>query len=106
MSAEAVEQSRLRRGLALQDRDRAVSTATDLLARYGGEEFALAQAGVGAEDAAALVERLRAALPDGATCSAGLAVWDGHEPAHALVARADAALYTAKAAGRDCLRAA
>ncbi len=33
--------------------------------------------------------------------SAGIAQWDGAEDNEALVARADAALYQAKAAGRD-----
>jgi GGDEF domain-containing protein len=38
--------------------------------------------------------------------SAGLACWDGFESAEKLVGRADAALYAAKRAGRDCLVAA
>ena len=37
--------------------------ATDSLARYGGEEFALVAPGCSAEEAAALVDRLRAAVP-------------------------------------------
>jgi predicted signal transduction protein with EAL and GGDEF domain len=39
--------------------------------------------------------------PDGQTCSVGLAQWDGAETADDLVQRADAALYRAKAEGRD-----
>jgi len=40
-------------------------------------------------------------MPGGLTCSAGLAAFDGTETAEALVARADQALYEAKAGGRD-----
>jgi PleD family two-component response regulator len=37
------------------------------------------------------------------TCSAGLAAWDFVESADDLLGRADAALYLAKAGGRDQL---
>jgi GGDEF domain-containing protein len=50
---------------------------------------------------ATVAEELRRAVPAGATCSIGVAMWDGRETPDALVARADAALYRAKAAGRD-----
>jgi len=46
-------------------------------------------------------DRLRAAVPEGQTCSVGIAQWDGSETPIALIARADTALYAAKAAGRD-----
>jgi diguanylate cyclase len=42
--------------------------------------------------------------PERQTLSAGLATWDGLESADELVARADAALYAAKAGGRDRVR--
>jgi diguanylate cyclase (GGDEF)-like protein len=74
---------------------------TDLLARYGGEEFALALPACGAEEALAVVERLRAVMPDEQTCSAGLACWDGTESAGELLGRADHALYEAKRSGRN-----
>lgn len=48
-----------------------------------------------------MLARVRAATPRGQTCSAGLAVFSGSESADELVARADAALYEAKAQGRD-----
>jgi diguanylate cyclase (GGDEF)-like protein len=73
----------------------------DVLARYGGEEFSLLLPDVEVENAIALVERLRSATPEGETCSAGVAEWDGSEDADTLVGRADAALYEAKRAGRD-----
>jgi len=73
----------------------------DLLARYGGEEFAVLLPGVGETEAIRLLDRLRVATPQGETCSAGVAVWDGSECGEELVARADAALYVAKRAGRN-----
>lgn len=75
--------------------------STDLLARYGGEEFGVILRGCERECAARAVERLRAAMPDRETCSAGVASWVPGEPVEALIARADAALYEAKHAGRD-----
>lgn len=75
--------------------------ASDLLARYGGEEFGLALPARDTEDALAAVERLRAVMPDGQSCSAGLAVWSGDESASDLVDRADHALYRAKRGGRN-----
>ena len=80
---------------------RGVLRETDLIARYGGEEFAVALPGCDADLALLLVERLRAVTPDGESCSAGLACWDGKEGADELLGRADAALYRAKQGGRD-----
>jgi diguanylate cyclase (GGDEF)-like protein len=74
---------------------------TDLLARWGGEEFVLCLPNCGLEAALRIVARMRALLPEGQTCSAGVAGWDRAEAAEALLARADAAMYDAKAAGRD-----
>ena len=77
--------------------------STDMLARYGGEEFALVLPGCTVSDAQLLVERLRAAMPEGQTVSAGIAAWDGRETPELLVGRADRALYSAKKGGRDQL---
>jgi diguanylate cyclase (GGDEF)-like protein len=74
---------------------------TDILARYGGEEFALALPDCPLEEALIVVERLRAGIPDGQSCSAGIACWDGSETAAELLGRADHALYRAKRAGRN-----
>ena len=73
----------------------------DTLARYGGEEFALLLPGCPPIDGRQVLERVRAATPDGQTVSAGIAEWDGEESAEALIQRADDALYEAKRAGRD-----
>ncbi len=87
--------------------------AVDLAGRYGGEEFLLVLPETDADVAAALAEKLRRIIgsstvrtPDGEqlsiTMSAGVA--GGHGAvlrSAALVSDADAALYAAKALGRD-----
>jgi diguanylate cyclase (GGDEF)-like protein/PAS domain S-box-containing protein len=78
----------------------------DTILRFGGEEFLAILPNCEPADATEIVERLRAATPDGQTCSAGLARWLPGESVDELVARADKALYEAKAAGRDRLVAA
>lgn len=88
--------------------------AEDVLARYGGEEFVIVARELGPEQGLEFAERLRAALqamvlelPDGRqlriTVSIGLACLREHGDtnAHGAVARADAALYRAKARGRN-----
>lgn len=72
-----------------------------LLARLGGEEFGLILPSAAAHDAEIVIDRLRRVTPEEITFSAGIATWDGEEPIVAVVARADVALYRAKATGRD-----
>lgn len=74
---------------------------SDILARHGGEEFAVAMPETDLEGATEMLERLREAVPDDETCSAGVCLWDGSESAEGLLDRADSALYEAKEAGRD-----
>ncbi|WP_205699539.1 diguanylate cyclase [Conexibacter sp. SYSU D00693] len=71
--------------------------ATDVLARFGGDEFGVVLAGCDLGAAEGLSAQLRAATPDGCGVSTGCAWWDGQESVHAVVARADRALYAAKA---------
>jgi|GEM_PF-909201 len=85
----------------------------DVAARYGGDEFILLLPRSGCEEAAAISQRIRdefrlataAALkrPEGVTMSMGIASLKTDRPktADQLVNLADAALYQAKAFGRD-----
>ena len=90
--------------------------AGELVARYGGEEFVLVLPGADRADACASAERIRAAVQAAAiahadsplgpvvTVSVGVAADTprmGTHPEHLLRA-ADAALYRAKAQGRNC----
>jgi diguanylate cyclase (GGDEF)-like protein len=74
---------------------------SDLLARWGGEEFVAVLPDCSLAEAAVVAERLRAAVPGGATCSAGVACRAPVEPRDGLLRRADRALYAAKGEGRD-----
>jgi diguanylate cyclase (GGDEF)-like protein/PAS domain S-box-containing protein len=83
------------------NRWRAHLRVSDFVARYGGEEFAALLPACPPDEAIAAIERLRVVIPEGQTCSAGVAYWDGQEGTEALIGRADTALYEAKRAGRD-----
>jgi diguanylate cyclase (GGDEF)-like protein len=80
---------------------RAEMRPRDFLARVGGEEFALLLTGTDVRTAEQMVDRIRARMPGGQTCSAGVALRiSGDTPAN-LLKRADQALYDAKQGGRD-----
>lgn len=86
---------------------------TDVLGRIGGEEFALLLPMTGKEDAARHTNRLRAIVaasvshgPAGdvvCTLSAGIDEFGPGDTLASVMARADAALYAAKANGRNCV---
>ncbi len=96
---------------ALQQISNVLSTQsrnTDLLARYGGEEFVAVLPETDLPSAHVLGERFRRAVEQAptnehrATVSVGVATLTGSD-ALQLVNDADAALYRAKAAGRNCV---
>ena len=80
----------------------------DLAGRWGGEEFVLVLPGVALEQGARIAERLRErvagtrVLPGRTvTASFGVTCWRPGDTLAALMARADAAMYGAKQAGRN-----
>ncbi|MFP4131417.1 MAG: GGDEF domain-containing protein [Thiohalospira sp.] len=83
----------------------------DHFARLGGEEFALLLPDTDVAAAEVVAERLRSALGQQparyngrefpVTVSLGISQWRPGEPVDAFLGRADAALYRAKADGRD-----
>jgi diguanylate cyclase len=84
---------------------------TDRFGRYGGEEFLLVLPGTPADSAADILDRLREIIADldwsafsanmRVTISAGVATLRPDETSDTLLARADSALYAAKAQGRN-----
>ena len=85
----------------------------DVIARMGGEEFVLVLPGMDASCAARLTENLRRSLEqmrvhyDGRmivmTVSAGVTEMQPGDSLAAMLKRADASLYRAKAEGRNCV---
>jgi diguanylate cyclase (GGDEF)-like protein len=73
----------------------------DLLARLDGTKFGIVLPNCGLGEACEVLDRVRAATPRGQTASAGVARWDGEEPAELLMARVTDALAAAKSAGRN-----
>ncbi|HEY0184122.1 MAG TPA: sensor domain-containing diguanylate cyclase [Rhodopila sp.] len=90
----------------------------EVASRYGGEEIAVLLPGCGTAQTYALAETIRLAvrglampqarhIGGGVTLSAGVATYQpgqDQSEARALIGRADAAMYAAKAAGRDTVR--
>jgi diguanylate cyclase (GGDEF)-like protein len=83
----------------------------DKFGRYGGEEFLLLLPDTSGEGAARILDRLRAIIADldwsafspgmQVTISAGIATLKPNETPDIILARADSALYAAKARGRN-----
>ncbi|MEH2568455.1 diguanylate cyclase (GGDEF)-like protein [Bradyrhizobium sp. AZCC 2289] len=85
--------------------------AVDRFGRYGGEEFLLVLPDLAADNAIRALDRLRAIIADldwsafspgmKVTISAGVATLRPNETPDSFLARADSALYAAKARGRN-----
>ena len=73
----------------------------DFLARLDGGRFGVLLPGCTLGEAVDVIDRVRALTPRGQSASAGVARWNGEEPAELLIARGEGALEAAKAAGRD-----
>ena len=86
----------------------------DYLGRYGGDEFLLVLPQASYQDALKVVERIQQAIRDlpalspkvPLTLSVGVTQAVPFERSETILARADAALYEAKRAGRNCSRVA
>lgn len=100
--------------LELVSNIRRMLRVSDLVGRIGGEEFLVVSHSVKQTELMALAERIRSAIenapfaiadePHALTVSIGAAIVDASEPdLMAARRRADAALYEAKRAGRNCV---
>lgn len=86
---------------------------TDLVARYGGEEFALVLSDTTVDETKEIAERVRGLIESARfpfnglilrlTISVGFAQIRPGEDCTAFIQRADAALYSSKEAGRNCV---
>ena len=84
---------------------------TDIVARFGGDEFAVVMKRMGSEETALKRGKRSVARPGKAAwravpaaASAGVVIWDAEGPVQDVIARADRALYRAKADGKDGCR--
>ena len=93
---------------------RSACRPSDVAGRYGGEEFVLVLLDMPGEVASGVCERLRVAVANhdwetlrpglSVTISIGVADRSGFAHSGAMLAAADARLYEAKRAGRNCVR--
>ena len=96
---------------AFVERVRSATRRVDLLVRRGGEEFVLIMPATTMKEAVIIAERVRLTASEkpivvgeakvSQTVSIGVATWDTREIPAMLEQRADAAMYVAKAQGRD-----
>lgn len=89
--------------------------SSDILFRYGGEEFVVLLNGAAKKGSMLLAERIRESIENGecategkkikTTVSIGIASLDIDDEPESLFINADKALYSAKKAGRNCVKA-
>jgi diguanylate cyclase (GGDEF)-like protein len=99
--------------VVIQRISEAAATESDTFARLGGEEFALLFEGRDLAQAVEIAERLRIRIGElrfddpqlNATCSFGVGQWRDGDTIDRLLRRVDAALYRAKANGRNLVTA-
>lgn len=99
--------------LGITGRLRSSARHGDIIGRYGGDEFMLILKSTSPRTALRIAERIRTRIADEpfdlgnfstrVTLSAGVATAHAAETSEGLIARADAALYRAKAMGRNCV---
>ncbi len=93
-----------------------IARESDICARFGGEEFIIMLPNTELFDALIFTQRLQKAINNhlfindnqqafSVTASYGIVQWDFEESITQVIAHADDALYLAKRAGRDCIRA-
>ena len=92
---------------------RSAARRGDVVGRYGGDEFLIVLKNTPPRTARQIAERMRARVGDEpldlngrpvrVTLSAGVATARATDDSDSLIARADAALYRAKRAGRNCV---
>ena len=117
VAIDAFEEHKRRHGIELSDKllqhlvtiGRSVMRDTDFMVRYGQEEFLLLLAETDIKGAKFVLDRLQLVMQRSpvfvgtekisVTLSAGIAQMAGQEKSHSLVARADRALFAAKASG-------
>jgi diguanylate cyclase (GGDEF)-like protein len=74
----------------------AVLRAEDVITRMGGDEFLVVLPNCPLSVSERVADRLRAAVPDGQSCSAGITSWNGKDSADEFLLAADEALYRTK----------
>jgi diguanylate cyclase (GGDEF)-like protein len=91
-------------------RVRELLRSSDCAARFGGEEFIIMLKETPLDVAMAMAEAVRARIAGTpfdtvghVSASFGVATWNYLEGSHALIKRADTALYVAKSRGRNCV---
>ncbi|MGF2687632.1 diguanylate cyclase [Marinobacter sp. DUT-3] len=84
---------------------------SEIAGRWGGEEFLIILPETSLDSAVPVADRLRSSIeshrfsiPEPVTISVGVAAFRPGDTPHELIQRADAALYSAKESGRNCVK--